>query len=111
MNKDSMKLGDFVSVPTDYDGRLIGVVERIVGPEVDRYRTVSVRCIDGRGEFSYAISVHPAPLEEVWRALEDQQSEIEQRFADLQKLKTKAFERALQEGTLRLAAETTKKGL
>lgn len=94
-----MKLGDFVTVPTDYDGRLIGVVERIQGP------SVSVRCVDGRGEFAAAISVHPAPLDEVWRAIEDEQSQIEQRLAALQELKTKAFERALQEGTLRLAAE------
>ena len=106
-----MKLGDFVSVPTDYDGRLIGVVERIVGTDVDRYRRVAVRCIDGRSESEYAVSVHPVPLDEVWRAIEDEQSHIEQRLAALQELKTKAFERALQEETLRLAAETTEEGL
>ena len=100
-----MKLGDFVSVPTDYDGRMLGVVERFVG------RCVAVRCIDGRCETEYAVAVHPAPLDEVWRAIEDEQSQIEQRLADLQELKTKAFERALQEETLRLAAETTEEGL
>ena len=85
------KPGDFVFVPSD-GGMLLGRVVDV------RCNEVHVRLVNGWNDYTQISNTRPAPLEDVWRALEVEQSRIDRRLADLQELKTRAFEAALKAG-------------
>ena len=87
-----MKPGDFVR----FRGSTPPAYARVT--EVDENR-VFLNRFDGWSEVARLDEVICVfDLAEVWHAIEVEQSRIDRRLADLQELKTRAFERALKAG-------------